>query len=162
MNDAHTGETKYAEYYVALCFLGLTIPVVLVSSLMSCYTLYKLRDPSKPAICQMKKSACITVIILCMLFSVFTLTYTVRSAMTLTAHALGKCAQTDCAIQVTSVSGSDMGRLFIFLPMTLNSTFNPLVYISRKQEMREYFRELWRGSVNRIRAFSSTVEVVVE
>lgn len=128
------------ERYIPLLFICLTIPFVLIFNLLTCYLLYKLRDPSRPAVCRTKKNACITVTILATFFTVFTLAYTVRAAIHMVDLLRGN------AQQIGTDDFTVDHKLLTWLPLTLNSAINPLVYAIRKKEMRMY----WRGIFQRL------------
>ena len=152
--STHQGRVEFEMSflrYIPLFFITLTIPVVLIFNLLTCYLLYKLRDPTKPAVCRTKKNACITVTILAMFFTVFTLAYTTRAVIHMVDLLHGHVDQ------IGTDEFAEDHKLLTWLPLTLNSAINPLVYAIRKREMRTYWREILRRITGGFRVLRPSV-----
>ena len=117
--------------YMTLSILAAVFIVVVSSNIVSVYQLRRSKDVDGPnkEITALNHRATITVLILSILFCLLNITFMI---------VLG------CNVSNTCLPSSLLGWFSFWIAIPLNSCLNPCVYFARKQDMRDYVREVWR------------------
>ena len=141
-------------YYPLIVSIGVTfyLITVLVSTLITAYWLFK-RSSIKGEISENARHASVTIIILSTVFCLLNMVYILAAVL---------------ALQVKLGKIKDTPKLQLFRHISfeaaysLNSTLNPVIYLTRKSEMRQFVWENWRTireNVSRMVAHLSDQEV---
>ena len=145
--------SQIKRHYPLIVSIGVTFNLisVLVSTLMTAYWLFK-RSPIKGEISENTRHATVTIIILSTIFCLLNIVY-ILGAILYQRVTLGQIKDTAKLQQFRNISFE--------AAYSLNSTLNPIIYLTRKSEMRQFVWENWRtirGNVSRMVAHLSDQE----
>ena len=124
------------RHYPLIILIGVTFCVVsvLLSTLISTYWLLK-RSSIKGEISENARHASVTIIILSTVFCLLNIAYIIGAVISLQVK-LG---------QITDTPNLELFRNICFeAAYSLNSTLNPIIYLTRKIEMRQFLLNIWR------------------
>ena len=142
-DDAILSQIK--RHYPLIVSIGVTLNLifVLVSTLMTAYWLFK-RSPIKGEMSENTRHATLTIIILSTVFCMLNIVY-ILGAILYQGITLGQIKDTARLQQFRNISFE--------AAYSLNSTLNPIIYLTRKSEMRQFVLDIWmtiRANVSRI------------
>ena len=127
--------SKIRLYYPLIVSIGVTFNLisVLVSTLMTAYWLFK-RSPIEGEISVNARHATLTIIILSTVFCMLNIVY-ILGAILYRGITLGQIKDTTRLQQFRNISFE--------AAYSLNSTLNPIIYLTRKREMRQFVLDIW-------------------
>ena len=124
------------RHYPLIILIGVTFCVVsvLMSTLITAYWLLK-KSSIKGEISENARHATVTIIILSTVFCLLNIVYILGAVLSLRVK-LG---------QIKDTPNLELFRNICFeAAYSLNSTLNPIIYLTRKVEMRQFLLNIWR------------------
>ena len=131
-------------YYSAIVTSGTTfyIIVVVLSSLIAAYWLLrKTKSDIRGRKSESNRQATITILILSVTFCLVNATF-------ISAGVMAFCIRTDVFEDSTYLR--TYREIVFTLAQCLNSAINPMIYLTRKKDMRKFLLETWRNVVDKL------------
>jgi hypothetical protein len=138
---------KYYSGLSSLITLSIVIAVVLSSILTAYWLLCK--SEFKRKISKNNRHATITVLILSAIFFMM-------NAIFVSAAIISFCIRIKIIEECTSIRA--FRDIAFSLSQSLNSTINPMIYLTRKKEMRQFVVEIWRKAKDFVSGFGAETE----
>ena len=123
-------------FYPLIVSMGVTLYLITVSvsTLITAYWLFK-RSYNEGEISENARHASVTIIILSAVFCLLNISYIVAAILAL-------------LVKLGQIQDTPKLQLFRFISFeaaySLNSTLNPIIYLTRKSEMRQFVLNIWR------------------